>query len=159
VPHENLRLMASPSELRIGAAREAVWSALHDVDVLRRCLPNCEQLKWQSDHQLDATFRVRLGPLQARLHGLIELSDIQPPEGYTISGRFEGAMAGFAEGSCDVRLKEEGAETVLRYDIHSSLGGKLARIASRLTEGSATRLADRFFAKFAAIVAEGTAPG
>ncbi|MBV8575174.1 MAG: carbon monoxide dehydrogenase subunit G [Acetobacteraceae bacterium] len=146
--------MSDTRELRIAAPRAAVWQALHDVEVLRRCLPNCEQLEWRSEHQLDATFRVRLGPLNARLKGTIELSRIEPLEGYTISGRFEGAMTGFAEGACDVRLAEQGAETELRYDIRSSVGGKLARIASRLTEGSAARLAERFFARFEAIMAE-----
>ena len=144
--------MSDVRTLRLPATREVVWKALHDVAVLQRCLPNCEQLEWQSPHQLNAIFRVRLGPLNPRLKGTIELSQIQPLEGYTISGRFEGAMAGFAEGSCDVRLEGEGNETLLRYDIRSSAGGKLARFASRLTEGSATKLAERFFHRFAAII-------
>jgi uncharacterized protein len=151
--------MSDTRELCIAAPRAAVWEALHDVKVLRRCLPNCEELEWRSDHDLDATFRVRLGPLNARLRGLIELSRSQHLESYTISGRFEGAMTGFAEGSCDVRLEEQGADTILHYDIRSSLGGKLARFASRLTEGSAARLAERFFARFEAIMAEQTAKG
>ncbi len=145
-------MISDDRTLRLAATREAVWKALHDVGVLQRCLPNCEQLEWQSPQQLHAIFRVRLGPLHPRLQGTIELSHIQPLEGYTISGRFEGAMAGFAEGSCDVRLEGDGDETLLHYDIRSSAGGKLARFASRLTEGSATKLAERFFDRFAAIV-------
>ncbi|HTU63388.1 MAG TPA: carbon monoxide dehydrogenase subunit G [Polyangiales bacterium] len=144
--------MSDARTLRLAATREIVWKALHDVSVLQRCLPNCEQLEWHSPRELHAIFRLRLGPLQPRLQGTIELSHVQPLEGYTISGHFEGAMAGFAEGSCDVHLEVSGDETLLHYDIRSSAGGKLARFASRLTEGSATKLAERFFIRFAAIV-------
>jgi carbon monoxide dehydrogenase subunit G len=150
--------MSDAQELRIAARCEIVWSGLHDVEVLRRCLPNCEQLEWQSEHRLGATFRVGLGPLRARLHGTIELSHIEPLRHYTLSGRFEGAIAGFAEGACEVQLSPDGAGTLLRYEIRSSLGGKLARVASKLTEGSALKLAERFFGAFARIMAERGTP-
>jgi uncharacterized protein len=152
--------MEMTGEYRIPAPREQVWAALNDPDVLRQAIPGCEELKKISDTELEAAVRSKIGPVNARFNGKVTLSDLNPPESYRISGEGKGGAAGFAKGGADVNLTEEGAgTTLLRYTAHADVGGKLAQIGSRLVQGSAKKMADDFFGRFAEIVAGAPATG
>jgi carbon monoxide dehydrogenase subunit G len=139
-------------DYRIPAPREAVWAALNDPEVLRACIPHCEELAKNSDTEFVAKVVVKIGPVKASFGGKVTLSDIDAPNGYTISGEGQGGAAGFAKGGAKVRLEsvDGGAATILHYVADAQIGGKLAQIGSRLVEGSAKKLADEFFAAFAA---------
>jgi len=140
--------LAITGEYRIAAPREAVWAALNDPEVLKACIPGCEELTKLSDTEIDARVAAALGPVRATFATRIQLSDINPPESYTISGEGKAA-AGFGKGSAQVSLTEDGAVTVLRYSADLRLGGKLAQVGSRLLEGATRQLADQFFDAFA----------
>jgi uncharacterized protein len=139
-------------EYRIPAPRETVWAALNNPEVLKTCIPGCEELNKTSDTEFVARVIAKIGPVKAGFGGKVTLSDIDPPNGYTISGEGQGGAAGFAKGGAKVRLEpaDGGAATVLHYTADAQIGGKLAQIGSRLVEGSAKKLADEFFAAFAA---------
>jgi uncharacterized protein len=139
-------------EYRIPAPRETVWAALNNPDVLKACIPGCEELNKTSGTEFVARVVVKIGPVKAGFGGKVTLSDIDPPNGYTITGEGQGGAAGFAKGGAKVRLEsvDGGAATVLHYSADAQIGGKLAQIGSRLVEGSAKKLADEFFAAFAA---------
>jgi uncharacterized protein len=139
-------------DYRIPAPREAVWTALNDPEVLKVCIPNCEELIKNSDTEFVAKVVAKIGPVKASFGGKVTLSDIDAPNGYTISGEGQGGAAGFAKGGAKVRLEsvDSGAATILHYAADAQIGGKLAQIGSRLVEGSARKLADEFFAAFAA---------
>src|SRR5688572_22473226 len=139
-------------EYRIPAPRETVWAALNNPDVLRACIPGCEELNKTSDTELVAKVVAKIGPVKAAFGGKVTLSDLDPPNGYTITGEGQGGAAGFARGGAKVRLEQAdgGTGTVLRYAADAQIGGKLAQIGSRLVEGTARKLADEFFAAFAA---------
>jgi hypothetical protein len=80
----------------------------------------------------------------------VTLSDLDPPNGYRISGTGQGGVAGFGKGSAVVTLEDApGGGTLLRYSADASVGGKLAQIGSRLVEATARKLADEFFSRFA----------
>lgn len=144
-------------EYRIAAPRATVWAALNDPDVLRRCIPGCEEIDKVSDTEFTAKAKVKVGPVNARFAGRVTLSDIDPPAGYTITGEGQGAAAGFGKGGAKVALAEDGPDaTVLTYTAEAQVGGKLAQIGSRLVQGTAKKMADDFFAKFAEVV--GAAP-
>ena len=142
-------------EYRIPAPRETVWAALNNPDILKACIPGCEELNKTSDTEFVARVVAKIGPVKAGFGGKVTLSDIDPPNGYTISGEGQGGAAGFAKGGAKVRLEsvDGGAATVLHYSADAQIGGKLAQIGSRLVEGSARKLADEFFAAFAAAAA------
>jgi carbon monoxide dehydrogenase subunit G len=140
--------LAITGEYRIAAPREAVWAALNDPEVLKACIPGCEELTKLSDTEIDARVAAALGPVRATFATRIQLSDMNPPESYTISGEGKAA-AGFGKGSAQVSLTEDGAVTVLRYSADLRLGGKLAQVGSRLLEGATRQLADQFFDAFA----------
>ena len=140
--------MAITGEYRIAATRETVWAALNDAEVLKACIPGCEELQKLSDTEIDARVAAALGPVRSTFATRIQLSDIKPPESYTISGEGKAA-AGFGKGSAQVNLTEEGGATILRYSADLRLGGKLAQVGSRLLEGATRQLADQFFDAFA----------
>lgn len=147
------------SEYRIPARQEAVWAALNDPDVLRRALPGCQTLEQTGAQEFTATVTAKVGPVSATFKGKVELSDLDPPHGYTLSGRGQGGPAGFAKGSARVRLVAAGEETVLSYIAEVDVGGKLAAVGGRLIGGVAKTMSDQFFGAFCRIVAGETAGG
>jgi uncharacterized protein len=137
---------------RIEASREAVYAGLNDVDILRQCIPGCETIEKTSETEMVAKVTLRIGPVKASFAGTVTLSDLDPPNGYTISGEGSGGMAGFAKGGAHVTLEPDGDATILNYTVKAEIGGKLAQMGSRLIDSTAKKLAGDFFSKFGAIV-------
>ena len=144
--------MDMTGEERIAARREAVWRALNDVDILRQCIPGCESLEKVSDTDMAAKVKLQIGPVRAAFTGKVTLSDIDPPNGYRISGEGNGGVAGYAKGGAVVRLIEDAAGTLLKYEAKADVGGKLAQLGGRLIDSTAKKLAGDFFQKFGEIV-------
>jgi carbon monoxide dehydrogenase subunit G len=144
--------MDMTGEHRIAAPRAEVWAALNDAEVLRACIPGCEALEKTSDTTFQARVVQKIGPVKARFEGGVELVNIAAPESYTIQGEGKGGVAGFAKGAADVQLAADGDATVLTYQVHAMVGGKLARLGSRLINSSAKKLAARFFDNFEAVL-------
>jgi len=147
--------MDMTGEYRISASRETVWQALNDPDVLKLCIPGCEEIDKKSDTEFSAKVTAKVGPVKAKFGGDVTLSDLDPPNGYTISGQGTGGAAGFAKGGAKVDLTEDGGDTVLSYTVNATVGGKLAQIGSRLIDSTAKKMAGQFFAKFAEVVGDG----
>jgi carbon monoxide dehydrogenase subunit G len=141
--------MDMTGEYRIPAPREKVWAALNDPETLKRSLPGCESLEKVSETEFVATVIAKVGPVKAKFNGNVGLTNLNPPESYTIAGEGKGGAAGFAKGSADVRLTEADANaTVLVYTARADVGGKLAQLGSRLIDGTAKKMADEFFDNF-----------
>ncbi|MEQ1956694.1 carbon monoxide dehydrogenase subunit G [Mesorhizobium sp. CN2-181] len=135
---------------RIEAPVEAVWRALNDPEILMRCIPGCEKLEKGSDTQMTATVVLRVGPIKATFEGAVELSNLNPPHSYTISGEGKGGIAGFAKGGAHVLLTEDGPGiTLLSYTVKADVGGKLAQLGGRLIDSTARKLAMQFFSNLA----------
>ena len=148
--------MDMTGERRIAASRGEVWAALNDVSILKQCIPGCEILEMQSATDMVARAKLQVGPVKATFNGTVKLSDLDPPNGYRISGEGSGGVAGFAKGGAIVRLADDGGDTLMRYEVKADVGGKLAQLGGRLIDSTAKRLADEFFERFTAIV--GAAP-
>jgi carbon monoxide dehydrogenase subunit G len=147
--------MDMTGEYRIPASRETVWNALNDPEVLKQCIPGCDELEKKSETEYAAKVTAKVGPVKAKFGGAVTMSDLDPPNGYTISGEGSGGAAGFAKGGAKVALKEDGGDTVLSYTVNATVGGKLAQIGSRLIDSTAKKMANDFFGKFAEIVGGG----
>jgi uncharacterized protein len=145
--------MDMTGERRIEAPRQTVWQALNDPAVLKASIPGCESLERLSDTEMKATAAVKIGPIAARFTGAVHLTDIDPPNGYAIGGEGQGGVAGFAKGGAKVRLEDDGGGTMLRYEVHAQVGGKIAQLGARLIDASAKQMADSFFQRFSAQVA------
>jgi carbon monoxide dehydrogenase subunit G len=138
----------------IPAGRQQVWEALNDPEVLAQCIPGCESIERDSATELQAKMRAKFGPVKARFVSRIQLSNLNPPQSYTISGEGKGGPAGFGKGTADVTLTENGENTTLHYTATLQVGGKLAQVGSRLVGGVTRKIADDFFKKFAEVVAQ-----
>ena len=88
--------------------------------------------------------------MKARFKGKVHLTDLDPPNGYKISGEGDGGVAGFAKGGATVALTEKDGGTLLTYNVEAQIGGKLAQLGQRLVNGAAKKIADDFFKNFAA---------
>ena len=146
--------MTMTGEVTLPADRSTVWAALNDPEVLKQSIPGCQDLARVSDTEFTATAKVAVGPVKATFKGKVNLTDIDPPNGYRISGEGQGGVAGFAKGGAKVRLDDgEGGGTRLSYDVEANVGGKLAQLGGRLINGVAKKYADEFFANFAKALA------
>jgi uncharacterized protein len=146
--------MKMSGEEMIVAPRAAVWEALNDTDVLKSCIPGCDSIIRHSPTKLEAKVTIKLGPVKAGFTGVVNLTDMDPPNGYRISGEGKGGLAGFASGGADVKLEDAPGGTLLKYDVDAQVGGKLAMLGSRLIDSTAQSLATQFFEKFAAAAAK-----
>jgi carbon monoxide dehydrogenase subunit G len=141
-------------EYRLPLPRETVWAGLNDPEILKQCIPGCDELVKNSDTELSAKVGLKIGPMTAKFTGKVTLSDLDPPNGYKIADEGQGGVAGFGKGSAVVTLEDDGSGgTILRYTADSQVGGKMAQLGSRLIDATAKKLADEFFGKFAEVVA------
>jgi len=142
---------------RIQAPRAIVWQALNDPEILKNCIPGCESIELTSPTEMKARVGLRLGPIKANFEGKVTLSDIDPPNGYTISGEGSGGPAGGAKGSAKVKLSDDQGGTLLDYSVDSQVSGKIAQLGARLIDATAQKLAGDFFGKFNTLVSVSSA--
>jgi uncharacterized protein len=142
--------MQMTGEQQIAAPRQEVWRALNDADVLRRCIPGCQSLEREADERLRAVVEIKIGPIGARFNGAVTLSDLDPPNGYTLTGEGQGGTVGFAKGAARVRLSDAGGGTLLAYEVDAQIGGRLAQLGGPIIDATAKQLAGKFFSQFAA---------
>ena len=144
--------MDMSGEYRIAATREQVWVALNDPEILQLCIPGCSSLEKLGENQMTARVSAKVGPVSANFSGKVLLTDLDPPNGYRITGEGACRFAGFAKGGAVVRLAADGSQTILTYVAEAQVGGKLAQIGSRLIQGTARKMADDFFSRFTEIL-------
>jgi uncharacterized protein len=145
--------MTMTGEYQLPASRQAVWDKLNDPETLKACIPGCETFEVISENEFQAVVQTKIGPVKARFKGKVKLSDLDPPNGYKISGQGDGGVAGFAKGGAAVNLADKDGGTVLSYNVEAQIGGKLAQLGQRLVNGAAKKTADEFFKNFAAVFA------
>ncbi|WP_323783366.1 carbon monoxide dehydrogenase subunit G [Thalassovita sp.] len=137
----------------INADRQTVWAALLSADVLKECVPGCQEMTGSPEEGFEATVMQKVGPVKATFKGAVSLSDIVEGDSLTLTGEGKGGAAGFAKGGAKVSLEDlpEGG-TKLIYDVEAKVGGKLAQLGSRIIDGFAKKMADQFFERFQQVV-------
>ena len=132
----------------IAAPMAHVYEALNDPEILKACIPGCEELIKHSDTELEAKVVLKVGPVKAKFAGNVTLDQSGAPDQFSLTGKGNGGAAGFAKGGADVTLTEHDDGTMLSYTAKAEIGGKLAQLGSRLIVGTAKKLASKFFVKF-----------
>ncbi len=140
--------MEMKGEQLVPAPQQATWEALNDPQVLKACVPGCESIEPTGPNEYLVLMVARVGPVSAKFKGKLTLSDVNPPQSYSIAFEGQGGPAGFAKGGAQVRLAAEGGATRLAYDVKANVGGKLAQIGSRLVDAAAKKVSDDFFRNF-----------
>ena len=144
--------MELADEITIPASRAKVYEALNDVDILKACIPGCEEITRNSETELTARVSLKIGPVKARFNGQVTLDAERAPDGFSLQGAGDGGVAGFAKGGADVELIEDGENTILKYVAKAETGGKLAQLGGRLITSTAKKLSKMFFEKFEKIM-------
>jgi carbon monoxide dehydrogenase subunit G len=135
-------------ERLIPADIERTWQALNDPDTLKACIPGCESVTRTGDNSFESLVAVKIGPVNARFKGKLQMTNVEPPRAYTINFDGQGGAAGFGKGSADVSLAPEGEGTRLKFAAKAQVGGKMAQIGSRLVDATAQKLTEQFFSAF-----------
>lgn len=151
--------MKLTAEQRIAAPRQRVWEGLNDPEILRASIPGCQSLDKVADDRFTATMEVKAGPIGARFKGAVSLTDLDPPNGYTLLLEGSGGIAGSMKGSAKVHLSDTSGGTLISYDVEAQVGGRMAQLGGPIIDATAKQLADRFFSRFGEVVAGGAAPG
>ena len=145
--------MEMSGEQLIPATQAQTWAALNDPEILKACVPGCESIVKSAENEYVVLMTARIGPVSAKFKGKLALSDLNPPNSYSIAFEGQGGVAGFGKGGAKVQLSPEGGDTKLAYQVKANVGGKLAQIGSRLVDAAAKKLAGEFFDAFNAKVA------
>lgn len=144
--------MELQDEVFINAPRDTVYAALNNPDILKDCIPGCEELVKESDTELSAKVALKIGPVKAKFGGNVTLDPSEAPSRFSLSGEGSGGVAGFAKGGAEVELIESDGGTLLKYVAKADVGGKLAQLGSRLVMSTAKKLSKNFFEKFGQVV-------
>lgn len=144
--------MELKDEITINAPKERVYAALNDPEILKQCIPGCEELIQQSDTELEAKVVLKVGPVKAKFSGDVQLDKSGAPDAFSLTGQGNGGAAGHAKGGADVTLVADGDTTILTYDAKAQIGGKLAQLGSRLIQSTAKKLAAQFFKSLAEVL-------
>ncbi len=136
---------------KLNLKKEVIWKALNDPNILKQCIPGCENFDKKNNTHFSVTATNQIGPMNATFSGDVNLSNIKENESYTLSGEGQSSV-GFANGSAHVKLIEENGITTLNYEVDVNVGGKIAQLGSRLINGVAKKMSDYFFGRFADIV-------
>lgn len=145
--------MEMSGEQLIPATQQQTWAALNDPEILKACVPGCESIEKTAENEYTVRMTARIGPVSAKFKGKLALSDLNPPNSYSIAFEGQGGVAGFGKGGAKVQLVPEAGSTKLSYQVKANVGGKLAQIGSRLVDAAAKKLAEEFFNAFNAKVA------
>ena len=140
--------MEMTGEQLVPASQQATWKALNDPEVLKACVPGCEQVTPVTENEYQVQMTARVGPVSAKFRGRLSIFDVKAPNSYSLAFEGQGGAAGFAKGAAQVKLSAEGAQTRLTYAVKANVGGKLAQIGSRLVDAAAKKVADEFFRNF-----------
>ncbi|MCG2593086.1 carbon monoxide dehydrogenase subunit G [Ramlibacter sp. XY19] len=135
---------------RLAVSQQQAWDALNDPEVLKTCIPGCDRVEATGENQYAIGMAVKIGPVSARFAGKIQLTDVLPPNSYTLVFEGQGGGAGFGKGSAKVDLAPpaEGAGCELTYTAQAQVGGKIAQVGQRLVDGVAKSMAEDFFKRF-----------
>ena len=121
------------------APRDILWPMLLDPNVLAKVMPGCEELETVGENQYKGILKIKVGPVQGKFQGDVQLNDITSPESYAITVNGKGAP-GFVKGSGSLRLEADGDQTILHYSGDAQVGGRLASVGQRLLDTSANAI-------------------
>jgi len=143
---------------QLSATAQQAWAALNDPEILKQCIPGCQSFELESDNVYQVAAQIKIGPVSAKFTGKVTLSDIEPPQRYTLNFEAQGGVAGHGKGVSHVELTENDQGVELKYTVESQIGGKLAQLGQRLIDGAAKSMADDFFKRFEKALAQQMAP-
>lgn len=118
------------------APQQTVWEALQNPTVLTSILPGCDRLEEVGENQFEGELDIRVGPVQGKFRGKIEMIDQVPPQSFSLKIDGQGTT-GFVNATAKVDLEAAGESTLIHYDSDAQVGGRIAGVGQRLLDSSA----------------------
>lgn len=118
------------------APQQTVWEALQNPTVLTSILPGCDRLEEVGENQFEGVLDIRVGPVQGKFKGKIEMGDLVEPKSFNLKVNGQGTT-GIVNATAKVELEAAGDSTIINYDSDAQVGGKIAGVGQRLLDSSA----------------------
>src|SRR3569623_2660103 len=106
--------MKLSGEYVFAAEVQEVWDALFDPAVLAAVLPGCEKLELVDGSYL-GELKVKIGPIQGKFTGKVDLLAQVPPASYRMVIAGKGPQ-GFVKAPARLVLAPQGSTTKITYD-------------------------------------------
>jgi carbon monoxide dehydrogenase subunit G len=123
-------------EYTFDAPQDIVWTALQDPNILGSVLPGGQGFSAVSESEYTGVLSVKVGPVNGTFNGKITLSDVNPPDSYSIKVEGNGAQ-GYVNGHGGLTLTPQGEKTHMVYQGEAQVGGRIASVGQRLIDASA----------------------
>ena len=104
-------------------------------EIIAKIMPGCDKLEEVGENAYEGAMNIKIGPVQGKFQGNVELSDLQEPESYHLKMKGKGAP-GFVEATGLLKLTEDAGTTTLDYEVDAKIGGRIASVGQRLLESS-----------------------
>lgn len=127
--------MEVSGEYTFDAPQQLTWKALQDPEVLASIMPGGEDFKEIGENEYSGMLNVKVGPVQGQFTGVIKLSEITPPESYSIQVDGKGSP-GFVKATGGLKLSGQGDKTHMAYQGSVQIGGRIATVGQRLLEAT-----------------------
>ncbi len=113
------------------APRERLFEALNNPDVLRRCIPGCEELTAEGSDTYRVRLKLGVAGLTGQYAGKVTYQNLQPPESFTLA--FDGkGKTGFVRGIAAVSIADDQGTARVDCEADVQVGGAIAAVGSRL---------------------------
>jgi carbon monoxide dehydrogenase subunit G len=140
----------------LDARREAVWELLIDPDVLARISPGVKELIREEGDRYKAVFQVKVGPVNGKFNGVLEVADKVPPERYTLKIT-QSSSVGSIKGEFVIAVRQEdNGQCSVSFNGDAKIRGVIAGIGQRVLSGVAKSQTAQFFKALEAEVAATT---
>ena len=127
------------------APPEEIWNLLMDVDTLVRITPGISELVLIEDNKYKAVSAIKIGPVNGKFEGQLELVDKFEPNSFQINVIQESKI-GNVDAEVKISLKEvNGQKTKISFDGMAKISGLLARTGQRVLHGVANTIEKQFF--------------
>ena len=141
----------------IQAARDRIFAALIDPQILQRCIPGCESLERTAADTYVATMKAGVGAIKGTFKGTVRLEELHPPTHYEMTVEGKGGP-GFVKGKGEFELTENDGATAIAYNGEMQVGGVIASVGQRMIEAAAKMLAGKFFGELEKQITSNTQP-
>lgn len=139
----------------IAAPPDVVWKRLLDHEFVASVAPGVESVQAIDDRHFKVVSAFGVGAVKVRFQLDVELSDVNPPKSLKMSAHGKAPGSG-VEVSTTLEIEPVPPDrSRLKWNATSEVRGTVASVGARLLTGTAKKLTESFWDKFAARVGQG----
>ncbi|MBA2286106.1 MAG: hypothetical protein H0W02_11520 [Ktedonobacteraceae bacterium] len=135
---------------KVNAARQRVFDALLNPEVLKNCIPGCEKAEFvdfPSGRELKLVIAPSIPGFKGPYTVYLRTGEVVAPSRVVLIAEPTSSL-GSVKAACTVDLVEEAAETAMSYAAHAELTGKIAATPEFVIKSAVKSALDQFFKNF-----------